>query len=243
MLSHKNLVANARSASAMIDVEPGAVFLSILPMSHTYEFTLGFILPLSWGARIAYAGKTPTPAVLQRICSQEKPYAIFAVPLVLEKIYKKRVLPQISKSFALSLICRFEAGKKFIHKRIGAKLLEFFGGNLQLMGIGGAALNPEVEQFLYNAGFPYLIGYGLTECAPLLAGGPPGDKTTLFRTGSESRSRTTALEWNRRSADASSNHSLPPNHPARARDWGFRCRISSSPRGMMAAWKWSLRRE
>jgi len=179
MLSHKNLVANARSASAMIDVEPGAVFLSILPMSHTYEFTLGFILPLSWGARIAYAGKTPTPAVLQRICSQEKPYAIFAVPLVLEKIYKKRVLPQISKSFALSLICRFEAGKKFIHKRIGAKLLEFFGGNLQLMGIGGAALNPEVEQFLYNAGFPYLIGYGLTECAPLLAGGPPGDKTIV----------------------------------------------------------------
>jgi long-chain acyl-CoA synthetase len=70
-------------------------------------------------------------------------------------------------------------GRKFIHKRIGAKLLEFFGGNLQLMGIGGAALNPEVEQFLYDADFPYLIGYGLTECAPLLAGGPPGDKTIV----------------------------------------------------------------
>jgi len=179
MLSHRNLAANAQSASTMIDVEPGAVFLSILPMSHTYEFTLGFILPLSRGARIAYAGKTPTPAILQKLCSQERPYAMFAVPLVLEKIYKKRVLPKITESFTLSLLCKVEMGRRFIHKRIGAKLLEFFGGNLQLMGIGGAALNPEVEQFLYNADFPYLIGYGLTECAPLLAGGPPGDKTIV----------------------------------------------------------------
>lgn len=179
MLSHKNLAANARSASAMIDVKPGAVFLSILPLSHAYEFTVGFILPLLRGARIAYAGKAPTPAVLQKLCSQEKPYAMFVVPLVLEKIYKKRVLPQISKSFVLSLICKVGLGRKFIHKRIGARLLEFFGGNLQLMGIGGAALNPEVEQFLYDADFPYLIGYGLTECAPLLAGGPPGDKTIV----------------------------------------------------------------
>lgn len=179
MLSHRNLAANAQSASTMIDFEPGAVFLSILPMSHTYEFTLGFILPLSRGARIAYAGKTPTPAILQKLCSQERPFAIFAVPLVLEKIYKKRVLPKITESFTLSLLCKVEMGKRFIHKRIGAKLLEFFGGNLQLMGIGGAALNPEVEQFLYNADFPYLIGYGLTECAPLLAGGPPGDKSIV----------------------------------------------------------------
>jgi long-chain acyl-CoA synthetase len=179
MLSHRNLAANAQSASAMIDVEPGAVFLSILPISHTYEFTLGFILPLLRGGRIAYAGKTPTPAILQKLCGQERPYAMFVVPLVLEKIYKKRVLPKITESFTLSLLCKVELGRRFIHKRIGAKLLEFFGGNLCLMGIGGAALNPEVEQFLYNADFPYLIGYGLTECSPLLAGGPPGDKTIM----------------------------------------------------------------
>lgn len=177
MLSHKNLAANALSASAIIDIEPEAVFLSVLPMSHTYEFTVGFILPLLRGARIAFAGKTPTPAVLQKICSQERPFAMFVVPLILEKIYKKRVLPKIDNSLLLSLICKVGFGQRFIHKRIGAKLVEFFGGNLQVMGIGGAALNPEVEQFLHNAGFPYLIGYGLTECAPLLAGGPPGDKT------------------------------------------------------------------
>jgi long-chain acyl-CoA synthetase len=177
MLSHKNLVANANSASLLIHIEPGSVFLSILPMSHTYEFTLGFILPLLRGARIAYAGRTPTPAILQKLCAYEKPCIMFAVPLVLEKIYKKRVLTKINDSSALSLLCKVELIRKFIHKRIGAKLLEFFGGNLHLMGIGGAALNPEVEQFLRNADFPYLIGYGLTESAPLLAGGPPGDKT------------------------------------------------------------------
>lgn len=175
MLSHRNLAANAQSASDMIDVEPGSVFLSVLPMSHTYEFTVGFILPLLRGARIAYAGKSPTPAILQKLCSVEKPWAMFVVPLIMEKIYKKRVLPKIDDNVVLSWVSRFEFGKKMIHRRIGTKLLDFFGGNLQLMGIGGAALNPEVEQFLRNARFPYLIGYGLTECSPLLAGGPPGD--------------------------------------------------------------------
>lgn len=89
MLSHKNLTSNAYSASRLMDLPAGGVFLSILPMSHTYEFTMGFSLPLLSGCRIAYAGKTPTPAILQNLCQHEKPFAIFAVPLVLEKIYKK----------------------------------------------------------------------------------------------------------------------------------------------------------
>lgn len=177
MLTHKNLTSDAYSASGLADLSMGDVFLSILPMSHTYEFTCGFILPLIKGCRVAYAGKTPTPAILQNLCHHEKPFAIFAVPLVLEKIYKKRVLPKIEKSKALRLICKTSFGRKFIYKKIGAKLLEFFGGKLQLMGIGGAALNPEVENFLDIANFPYLIGYGLTESSPLLAGGPLGDKT------------------------------------------------------------------
>lgn len=177
MLTHKNLTSNAYAASGLLDVKPGSVFLSILPMSHTYEFTTGFILPLLMGARIAYAGKTPTPAILQNLCAHEKPFAIFAVPLVLEKIYKKRVLPKIEKSRVMKLICRTRVGKKFINKRIGKKLIEFFGGELVLMGVGGAALNPDVEQFLIEAEFPYLVGYGLTESAPLIAGGPAGDKT------------------------------------------------------------------
>ena len=177
MLSHKNLTSNAFGASGLMAIPQGAVFLSILPMSHTYEFTTGFILPLLLGARIAYAGKTPTPAILQNLCKHEKPYLIFAVPLVLEKIYKKRVLPNIEKSRLLRLLCKFNGGRKFVHRKAGKKLTEFFGGNLAMMGIGGASLNPEVEQFLVEAGFPYLVGYGQTETAPLIAGGPFGDTT------------------------------------------------------------------
>jgi long-chain acyl-CoA synthetase len=177
MLTHKNLTANAYAASGLKEIKPGSVWLSILPMSHTYEFTCGFLLPLLCGCRIAYAGKTPTPAILQKLCAYEKPFAIFAVPLVMEKIYKKRVLPQIEKSSLLKNICKIGMGRKLVYRKIGKKLVAFFGGNLQLMGIGGAALNPDVEKFLHEARFPYLIGYGLTECAPLIAGGPAGDKT------------------------------------------------------------------
>ncbi len=185
MLSHKNLTANAYSAATMLDtVLEETVFLSVLPMSHTYEFTLGFICPLIKGCKIAYAGKTPTPAILQRLCAYEKPGVMFAVPLIMEKIYKKRVLPQIEKSRFLSLLCQTSFGRKFVYKKIGAKLVNFFGGELKLMGIGGAALNPDVEKFLKEAEFPYIIGYGLTESAPILAGGPPGDPTiTVGSTG------------------------------------------------------------
>ncbi len=177
MLTHKNLTSNAYAASTLMTIGPGDVFLSILPISHTYEFTAGFVLPLLVGARIAYAGKTPTPAILQNLCKHEKPSVIFAVPLVLEKIYKKRVLPNIDKSRLLGLLYRFSGGRKFVNKRIGRKLLDFFGGNLKMMGVGGAALNPEVEKFLVEAQFPFLIGYGQTESSPLIAGGPFGDKT------------------------------------------------------------------
>jgi long-chain acyl-CoA synthetase len=98
MLSHKNLTSNAYSASGLMAIPPGSVFLSILPMSHTYEFTCGFILPLITGSRIAFAGKSPTPSILQKLCQHEKPLVIFAVPLILEKIYKKRVCPRLKRA-------------------------------------------------------------------------------------------------------------------------------------------------
>ncbi|HBT96544.1 MAG TPA: long-chain fatty acid--CoA ligase [Desulfobulbaceae bacterium] len=177
MLTHKNLTANAYAASILMKTSPEWKFLSILTMAHTYEFTTGFIVPLICGCSVVYAGKAPTPAILQKICQHEKPQVIFAVPLVMEKIYKKRVLPSIEKSRVLSFLCRYRPGRSFVYRKIGARLLEFFGGKLKLMGLGGAPLNPEVERFLAEARFPYLVGYGLTECAPLLAGGPFGDET------------------------------------------------------------------
>ncbi len=181
MLSHGNLCANAQSASGIIhSIPPGWVFLSVLPISHTYEFTVGFLLPLIKGCRIVYAGKTPTPAVLQRICSKEKPQVMLVVPLIIEKIFKKRVAPAVEKSKMLSFLCRFSLSRKVIYRKIGAKLHAFFGHRLEVMGIGGAALNPEVERFLRDADFPFIVGYGLTEASPLLAGGPYGDRTIRF---------------------------------------------------------------
>ncbi len=177
MLSHSNLCANAFSTSNVITFSPGAVFLSVLPVSHTYEFTVGFLMPLIKGGCVLYAGKTPTPMVLQKLCARERPHVMLVVPLIMEKIYKKRVLPAVEKSKILSLLCRFTVGRRLVYRKIGAKLLTFFGGRLQVMGIGGAALNPEVEVFLRDAGFPFLAGYGLTESAPLIAGGPTGDDT------------------------------------------------------------------
>ncbi|MDH3347659.1 MAG: AMP-binding protein [Desulfobulbaceae bacterium] len=177
MLSHANLYANAQSSNQIINLQPGSVFLSVLPVSHTYEFTTGFLMPLIKGCRIAYAGKTPTPAVLQKFCRKEKPHVMLIVPLIIEKIYKKRVIPAIEQNKILSLACRIDFGRKIIHKRIGKKLLTFFGGRIECIGIGGAALSPKVESFLREASFPFLVGYGLTESAPLLAGGPQGDQS------------------------------------------------------------------
>ncbi len=184
MLSHANLCANANSATAIISLEPGMVFLSVLPIAHTYEFTVGFLLPISRGCRVVYAGKTPTPAVLQKICARERPHGMLIVPLIMEKIYKKRILPAIENSAFLTLLCRCAMGRKFVCRKIGKKLETFFGGRLMVMGIGGAALNPEIEAFLRMAGFPYLIGYGMTETSPLVAGGPYGDTSiALCSTG------------------------------------------------------------
>jgi long-chain acyl-CoA synthetase len=177
MLTHKNFVANVLAADKVISVSPDWTFLSVLPLSHTYEFTLGFLFPLLKGARVVYAGKAPTPSVLEKICRREKPTIIAAVPMIMEKIYKKKVLAAFEKSLVVRLIAKIPGLKMKIYRKIKNKLIDFFGGELQIMAIGGAAINREAEIFLRKSGFPYLIGYGLTESAPLLAGGPWGDET------------------------------------------------------------------
>ncbi|MDA8160565.1 MAG: AMP-binding protein [Desulfobacteraceae bacterium] len=175
MLSHANIVANVRSAQAVIGIPPETTFLSILPLAHTYEFTLGFVLPLSQGGKVVYADRRPTPATLERICRHERPQAICAVPLVLEKIYKKRVLPALRAKFWLRQAVRVPGLRGLVLRGLGRRLVDFFGGRLAIMAIGGAAINGETEAFLREANFPFVIGYGLTEAAPLLAVGALGD--------------------------------------------------------------------
>ncbi len=184
MLSHGNFAANVTSATKLIRVKPEWSFLSILPMSHTYEFTIGFLLPMVSGARIVYAGKSPTPTILERICRQEKPDIMCVVPLIMEKIYKKRVMATLEESRILKMAAAIPLVRRGLHRKIGKKLLNFFGNNIKTVAIGGAPMNIKTETFFHEAEFPYIFGYGLTEAAPLLSGGPMGDKTiTLGSTG------------------------------------------------------------
>lgn len=182
MLSHRNFISNVDSTKGILDTPHIAAwtFLSILPMSHAYEFTTSFLLPLFEGARVVYAGKTPTPSVLEKICRAEKPTIMCMVPMVMEKIYKKRILPAISDNPVLRIAVKMPLLGRMIQRKIGRKLSAFFGSHLKFVAIGGAALNPEVEKFLAAAGFPYLCGYGLTEASPLVSAGPWGDPSVAI---------------------------------------------------------------
>ncbi len=177
MLSHKNFMAEIWAINKLIIMESDEVFVSILPLSHTYEFTVGFLLCIIGGGRTVYIDKIPTPRILEKICKRDKPTIICSVPLILEKIYKKKVLRTIDSSRLLKLAIKIPGFKKKIYSKIKDRLIDFFGGRLKIIAVGGASFNSEAEAFYRISGFPYLIGYGLTETAPLIAGGPFLDKS------------------------------------------------------------------
>ncbi|MEN4053146.1 MULTISPECIES: AMP-binding protein [Sulfurimonas] len=170
MLSHKNLVTNAMSAYKNINITPEDTFLSILPLAHTLECTVGMIVPILHGADVVYIDKTPTPNVLIKAFSVVQPTMMLSVPLIIEKIYKNKVLPKFTSSAPMRFLYNIPFVRKKLNKIAGKKLIETFGGKLRFLGIGGAALSPFVEKFLAEADFPYIIGYGLTETSPLIAG-------------------------------------------------------------------------
>jgi len=174
MLTHKNLVWNADiSTDVYIKLKPGNKTLSILPVSHVYEFTTGQILELLCGCEIVYLGRPPAPSSLLPALKEVRPHIIMTVPLLIEKIYRSSVLPTLKESTKLHRYLRFGLTRRFIYRIIGRKLKVTMGGRLRFFGIGGAPLDREVETFLAEANFPYAIGYGLTETSPLIAGGTP----------------------------------------------------------------------
>jgi long-chain acyl-CoA synthetase len=179
MLSHGNILADAEGTLQIVDLNEGDRLLSILPLSHTYECTLGFVTPILVGASISYIDKPPTAAVLLPALQRVKPTVICSVPLIIEKIYKGRVLPELTKSPLLRKAHGIPFLRKLLHRVAGKKLMKTFGGELRLFTIGGAPLAPDVELFLREARFPYAIGYGLTETSPLVAG--TGPERTRFR--------------------------------------------------------------
>ena len=183
MLSHKNLVTNALSTYSKLAIVPEDVFLSVLPLAHTLECTVGLLVPLLHGSSVHYIDKAPTPSVLLKAFTLVKPTMMVSVPLIIEKIYKNRVLPKFTGSFLMRTLYSIPFFRKKLNKIAGKKLIETFGGRLRFFGIGGAGLSPYVEDFLKEAEFPYIIGYGLTETAPLLAGTVLGSEVKLRSTG------------------------------------------------------------
>lgn len=173
MLTHKNICSNAIAGGIVQPIDETDRCLSLLPLSHTYENTLGLVLPLLGGACIYYLRKPPTPVVLLPALKEIKPTIILSVPLIIEKIYRNKVLPTFTGSKLMRTLYRIGPVRKFLNKLAGKKLLATFGGELKFFGVGGAKLDATVEKFLQEARFPYAIGYGLTETAPLLAGVNP----------------------------------------------------------------------
>lgn len=173
MLSHKNIAWTAMQSKTIEDIGPDDRFLSILPLSHTYENTLGFLFPLFYGSSVHYLRKPPIPSILLPALQQVKPTKLLTVPLVMEKIFKSKIYPAFQKSGFTRTLYKFPPVRKILHRIAGKKLMKTFGGELVFYGIGGSKLDKTVERFLKEAKFPYAIGYGLTETSPLLAGTNP----------------------------------------------------------------------
>ena len=148
-------------------VKNGDRIISILPMAHMYGMAFEFMFEFLHGCHIYYLTRVPSPAIIAQAFSDIRPSIIIAVPLVIEKIIRKKVLPRI-QSGPISLLLKTPIISKKIEERICQQVVEAFGGRFYEIIIGGAAFNQEIEQFLHRIGFPYTVGYGATECAPII---------------------------------------------------------------------------
>jgi Long-chain acyl-CoA synthetases (AMP-forming) len=174
LLTHSNICAQIKMITNLFPVYPKDTFLSILPLSHAYECSIGMIYPFSRGSSVTYLDGAPTPSLLMPALKEVRPTIMLSVPLIVEKIYKTKIRALFTRTFMMRLLYSISFIRRIFHKAAGKKLLETFGGNLRFFGIGGSRLDGVVERFLSDAGFPYAIGYGLTETSPLLAGAIPG---------------------------------------------------------------------
>ena len=170
MLTHRAISMQLTVIPPLFDYNQEDVLLSILPLSHTYECTLGMIYPFSRGAHVYYMDRPPVASALMPALQQVRPTVIASVPLIMEKVYRGKVRPTFEKNAILRTLYGWAPTRKLLHKVAGKKLMKLFGGRMRFFAIGGAKFDSEAERFLKEAGFPYGIGYGLTETAPLLAG-------------------------------------------------------------------------
>ncbi len=167
MLPHRSLHRNVLFAQKHMPLEAGDSLVSFLPLAHAFGCAFEFLFPVSVGCRIAFLDKTPSPQIILKAFGAEKPRLVLTVPLVLEKIYGKRVRPFLEKP-VVKLLSRVPALRRKIDALLRKKLIDAFGGRVLEVVVGGAALNPSVEEFFLRIGFPVTVGYGMTECGPLL---------------------------------------------------------------------------
>ena len=169
MLSGKNLLSSTLSSLVFKKLTPRDRLLSILPLAHSYECGIGLLAPLLGGTSITYLDRPPSQSVLMPALELVRPTAILTVPLLIQKIYNNGIAPKLRKN----PLYKFALTRPLAIRVAGKKLISAMGGCMKFYGIGGAPLSPEVEKFLHRAKFPYAIGYGLTETAPLVAGHAP----------------------------------------------------------------------
>lgn len=168
MLTGENLAGNVCFGINTVLHFRGSRALAFLPLAHAYGCAFDMLTPLAVGSHITLLGKTPSPKILLKALSEVKPHLVICVPLILEKIYKNQILPMISKgTMRWTLAVPFL--DSFIYSKIRKKLVDAFGGEFEEVIVGGAPLNHEVEDFLHKIKFPFTVGYGMTECGPLIS--------------------------------------------------------------------------
>nr|MDK2850352.1 long-chain acyl-CoA synthetase [Candidatus Cloacimonadota bacterium] len=168
MLPHRSFLANIIVAREQLLFSVGAKVLAFLPLAHAYGCSFDFLYPFTRGNHINFLDKIPAPKILLSAMQDLKPEVVLTVPLLIEKIYKKQLQPTVESS-RMRMMLKVPGLDKVIYKKIRDKLMQAFGGNIRELVTGGAPMNGEVESFLKKIQFPFTIGYGMTECGPLLS--------------------------------------------------------------------------
>ncbi|WP_315321086.1 AMP-binding protein [Prevotella aurantiaca] len=169
MIPYRAMWSNADFARSVLGsmVKPGSHIISILPMAHMYGMAFELIFEFITGAHIFYLTRMPSPAIIAQALAEVKPVLMIAVPLIIEKIIRKRVLPKVQTN-RMKLLLNTPVIQKKVKEKICEQVKQAFGGNIYQVIIGGAALNSEIETFLKSINFPFTVGYGATECAPII---------------------------------------------------------------------------
>jgi long-chain acyl-CoA synthetase len=168
VIQHKSLLGNILYAHRNMPLNPKDKILSFLPLAHTYGCAFEFLFPFTLGCDITFLTKTPSPKIIMQAFQEIRPALILSVPLVIEKIYKSQLIPALRKP-AINILSKTPLVNQLIYKKIRKKMVDVFGGNFRELVIGGAPFNNQAERFFHKINFPYTVGYGMTECGPLIS--------------------------------------------------------------------------